>query len=375
MAKALGQFFTVNQNLQNAVFHLVRNTGCTILEPSFGAGHLIRPFLLENPNQPMLLCELDETIVPIVSLTDRQRVIHGDFMALDLQEKFRTIIGNPPYVKKRPKNLYLQFIEKCFPLLDERDGEMIMIVPSDFLKSTQGSKIIRTMLQRGSFTDFLIEDTENLFPEANVHVVVFRFQMGYPSSPTVKLNGVDTSYSSTNGIITFSGNHGPSIGSLFDVFVGMVSGKDEVYRHNEGNLEILVDRDRTSRFIYLNEMDDTSSIGKHLLANKEALMSRKIRAFNETNWFQWGAPRNKKIMEEFKGQPCIYVRTITRNNTVAFLGTVQYFGGSLLCMIPKQPQHLGDYLKYLNSDEFKQEYNYAGRFKIGQRQLLNAVLK
>jgi adenine-specific DNA-methyltransferase len=375
MAKVLGQFFTVNESLQNAVFHLVRNKDCIILEPSFGAGHLIRRFLLENPNQPMMLYELDEKITPIVPLTEKQQVIHGDFLSMVIQQKFRTIIGNPPYVKKRPRNLYLQFIEKCFRLLDERDGEMIMIVPSDFLKSTQGSKIIQTMLQKGSFTDFLIEDTENLFPDANVHVVIFRFQMGCPGNQMVKLNGVDTSYSSTNGIISFTANQGPKVETLFNVFVGMVSGKDEVYRHQEGNLQILMDQDRIGDFIYLNELDGGSSIGKHLLANKEELMSRKIRTFNETNWFQWGAPRNKKIMEEFKGQPCIYVRTITRNTTVAFPGTVQYFGGSLLCMIPKQPLQLGDYLAYLNSDEFKKEYNYAGRFKIGQRQLLNAVLK
>lgn len=372
--KNLGQFFTVNPTLQDFVFHSVRNPDCKILEPSFGAGHLIDKFLKVDSGRPMTLCELDETIVPVVNLTGQQRVIHGDFLAIPFEEKFRTIVGNPPYVKKKPKNLYLQFIEKCFQLLDDQDGEMIMIVPSDFLKSTQGSKIIQTMLYRGSFTDFLIQDTENLFPNANVHVVVFRFQMGVFSSQ-VRLNGEITEYSSVNGIITFTGNQGDRIGSLFDVYVGMVSGKDEVYRHGEGNLEILVDKDRTERFIYLDTMDEASPLYRHLCEHKSTLMSRKIRNFNETNWFRWGAPRNKKMIETHKGQPCIYVRNITRNSIVAFEGTVQYFGGSLLCMIPKKPLVIGNYLDILNSDEFKKEYKYAGRFKIGQRQLLNAVLK
>jgi adenine-specific DNA-methyltransferase len=372
--KKLGQFFTVNPILQDFVFHSVRNPDCKILEPSFGAGHLIEKFLKVDSGRPMTLCELDETIAPIVHLTEHQKIIYGDFLAIPFEEKFRTIVGNPPYVKKNPKNLYLQFIEKCFRLLDERDGEMIMIVPSDFLKSTHGSKIIQTMLQRGSFTDFLIQDTENLFPGANVHVVVFRFQMGV-FSPQVRLNGEIAEYSSENGIITFTGNQGDRIGSLFDVYVGMVSGKDEVYRHREGNLEILVDQDRTERFIYMDVIDETSPSYRHLYEHKNELISRRIRKFNESNWFQWGAPRNKRMIETHKGRSCIYVHTITRNSIIAFAGTVQYFGGSLLCTIPKKPLEISNYLAYLNSDEFKKEYNYAGRFKIGQRQLLNAVLK
>ena len=79
-------------------------------------------------------------------------------------------------------------------------------------------------------------------------------------------------------------------------------------------------------------------------------------------------------MEEHKGRPCIYVKNLTRNTIVAFKGTVTYFGGKLLCLIPRTEIDLDNIVTYLNSDMFKKNYMYAGRFKIGQRQLANAVL-
>jgi len=44
----------------------------------------------------------------------------------------------------------------------------------------------------------------------------------------------------------------------------------------------------------------------------------------------------------------------------------------LLCLVPK-----GDIQKtlaYLNSEEFKKDYMYAGRFKIGHKQISTAIL-
>jgi hypothetical protein len=114
-----------------------------------------------------------------------------------------------------------------------------------------------------------------------------------------------------------------------------------------------------------------------LYANKTALLERRIRSFTDKNWFEWGAPRNIKIIEEKMGQACIYVRTITRSSEVAFLDKVQYFGGGLLCLIPKKSVSLATLKKiveFLNTNEFQKEYMYSGRFKIGHKQISNVVL-
>jgi adenine-specific DNA-methyltransferase len=122
---------------------------------------------------------------------------------------------------------------------------------------------------------------------------------------------------------------------------------------------------------------DNNKINDYLLKNKDNLITREIRKFTEKNWFEWGAPRNIKIMKANAGKPCIYVYNLTRQEKVAFIGQVQYFGGGLLMLVPKEEileESLEKYVDYLNSAEFKQSFTFSGRFKIGQRQLCNCKI-
>lgn len=365
--KGLGQYFTKNEELQEWIFENVHHVGASMLEPSFGEGHLLTKFLESNPEYPITCCELDATLVPVVTFNEHQSVKHGDFLAQELGS-FKTIIGNPPYVKMRGKNLYIRFIEKCFELLEE-DGEMLMIVPSDFVKVTAAAKVITAMTEVGSFTHFWFPHDESLFEDAAVDVVLFRYQKGVLGN-TTNVNGKAGTYSITSGILSFSATSGSILSELFDVYVGIVSGKDEVYRVPLGNINVLVDKDQTDTFLYATTFPTTDArTNQHLLSHKVELMSRKIRKFDETNWFMWGAPRNIKVMEEKKKKPCIYVRNLTRKGEVAWKGEVGYFGGTLLCMIPKEKINLDDVVKYLNSDDFQNQYKYSNRFKIGHKQL------
>lgn len=68
----------------------------------------------------------------------------------------------------------------------------------------------------------------------------------------------------------------------------------------------------------------------------------------------------------------IYVYNLTRKNTIAFIGKVNYFNGNLLMMLPKDNYDLKKIIDYLNSNEFTNNYLYSNRFKIGQKQLLNS---
>jgi adenine-specific DNA-methyltransferase len=369
--KALGQYFTVDEDLQKFVFNTVRHKGQRLLEPSFGAGHLLRLFLASDPAYPMVCCELDKTVQPCVTFTDGQQVLHGDFMEMKFDQKFKTIVGNPPYVKKeKNKNLYLQFIEKCLGLLDV-DGELIFIVPSDFLKLTSACEILRKMVQEGSFTDFLFPENERLFDESVVDVVIFRYQKGI-NTRICQRNGVGTEWELNMGIITFNSSSASSvtIGSVFDCYVGFVSGRDEIFCNELGTLNLLCDKEKEKKFICVEQFPTgKTDVDAYLNLNKTELLSRKIRKFGETNWFEWGAIRNKAAIEERLGRDCIYVRTMTRKEDVAFIGKVQFFGGGLLCLVPKGDTDLAAVVKVLNSANCKKDYIYSGRFKIGHRQL------
>ena len=387
--KSLGQYFTISPLLQQFVADSVKYKGARLLEPSFGAAHLLTPFLNANPDYPMVCYELDSTIKPCVQFNEHQTVIYGDFTKQTITQRFKTIIGNPPYVKQSTGNLYIKFIDLCYNLL-EPTGELIFIVPSDFLKLTSAASLITTMVANGSFTDFLFPQDERLFEGASIDVVVFRYEKGLlPSAASTqasteekprpaRVNGNLMLCTANKGILTFSQTElkGSPVSSLFNVYVGLVSGRDEIYRVPFGTMDILNDKDRVQRYIYADSFPTgNAAIDTHLEANKEALKARKIRAFNATNWFEWGAPRNKRAMEANKGKPCIYVRNMTRSKEVAFIGTVQYFGGSLLCLIPKDPAtSLEAVVAHFQTPEFQRDYIYSGRFKIGHKQVSTAIL-
>ena len=158
-----------------------------------------------------------------------------------------------------------------------------------------------------------------------------------------------------------------------------MSGRDEIYRAPIGNIEVLTDKDRVERFIYTTKFPSNHpEIDEHLLNHKEKLLERRIKKFSESNWFEWGAPRNVTKIHKYWGQPCIYIRNMTRHKDIAFTGKVQYFGGSLLCLVPNTEVMtdavLNNIVEYLNSPMFQKDYMYSGRFKIGHKQISTATM-
>uniref|UniRef100_A0A6C0HT54 site-specific DNA-methyltransferase (adenine-specific) n=1 Tax=viral metagenome TaxID=1070528 RepID=A0A6C0HT54_9ZZZZ len=375
MKKTLGQYFTTSEELQTFIFEKVQHKGECLLEPSFGAGHLLKKFKEYDENYPMVCYEIDETISRVVSSNPKQYFLYCDFIIQPIQ-KYKTIIGNPPFVKQKMGNLYLKFIEKCFYSLQE-DGELLFIVPSDFIKLTSASSIITNMTSAGSFTDFYFPHNEKLFQGASIDVMVFRYQLGLMTNKTM-VNKKEMFCNVNRGIITFSEIevNGVTVDSLFDVYVGIVSGKDKVYRSSIGNIDVLVDKEKNEKFIFPESFPtNNKEINNHLQKHKSELLERKIKDFNEENWFEWGAPRNMTSIQNLWGKPCIYLRNITRQKEVAFRGTVQYFGGTLLCLVPKNSVNIDDIISHFNSEEFQRDYIYSNRFKIGHKQVSSVIIK
>ena len=378
LEKQKGQYFTIDPTLQQWIFDHVRHKNSPLLEPSCGAGHLLTLFLQYNPSYPMTCYELDAAITPVVSFSSHQTIMYGDFTTQVIDQRFRTIIGNPPYVKQPKGNLYLTFIRLCVDLLTE-DGELLFIIPSDFFKITGSSVLIERMVREGSFTDVYYPHNEKLFKGASVDVMAFRYQKGIHTKKTM-VNQCEKLCHVRNGIVTFHEERqdGIPLSDVFDVAVGMVSGRDKVFEHALGNVQVLVDQDTVKTFLYVDHFPtNQEEVNAYLLGHKQTLLERRIRPCTEKNWFQWGAPRNKKFMDLHKGRVCIYVRTITRRDTVAFLGTVQPFGGTLLCLVPKQPMSqdkMRQVIDVLNSSHIRMEYTYAGRCKIGHKQVSNMMV-
>ena len=386
MNKTLGQYFTKNLELKNKVCEFILNKPDTILEPSIGRGDLVDYVCSTFSDPPQfVMYEIDDTIELLESI-DREKVIYQDFINADIDTKFDTIIGNPPYVRTKTGNLYIDFIDKCVNLLND-NGELIFIIPSDFMKLTCASKLLNRMMNVGTFTHIHHPHNEHLFEDATIDIIVFRYVLSKEFTD-VLYNGVPMKVINNDGMITF-GNDLPTknIKDYFNVFVGMVSGKEEAFKNNEyGNLDVLNGEDKIEKYIYVTDNQD--ELIQHLLPFKTELLNRGIRKFNENNWYEWGAPRNIGVVNDNLGKECIYVYNLTRKTNVAFIGKCMPFGGNLLMLLPKSATmlindsnssasatlNLIDIVSYINSDSFKKDFMFSGRFKIGQRQLSLAAM-
>ena len=370
-----GQYFTTDTTLQYTVLDFIKNEPKRILEPSIGQGDLVK-YITDNCNVNFDMYELDESIELLEGI-DREKVVYGDFMKANITKKYKTIIGNPPYIKKSTGNLYIEFVEKCFNLLKIK-GELIFIVPSDFLKLTSASKLLNVMLEKGTFTHIYHPNNENLFANASIDIIIFRYYKWAKQKKKTLYNNQQKYLINTNGTVTFSNTEITNtsiISDCFDVYVGMVTGKESVYKNDTfGNITLLNKKNVRDKYIFIHEFPTSNEeLNKYMLENKDILINRKIKKYTEQNWWLWGAPRNMKKIEKNIGKKCIYVSNLTRNKEIAFEGKVEYFGGALLMLLPKQEVDLKKIVEYLNSNTFKENYIFSGRFKIGHRQLSNSL--
>ena len=374
----LGQYFTTHNELKEKIFEFILNNPTNILEPSIGQGDLITFITDKIPGITFDMYEIDTTI-KLLDNIQKDNVVYGDFITQTITKTYKTIVGNPPYVKTKKRNLYIDFTEKCYNLLDN-NGELIFIVPSDFLKLTSASKLLNIMMTNGTFTHIFHPHNEKMFENASIDIIVFRYCKNSLIDKKVLYNDKLLYITNSNGLITFgeenNNNNIIMFQDYFDIYVGLVSGKEKVYKNEElGNIEVLNGEDKIDKYIYIeNYPCDNEKINKHLLHHKKELIERGIRNFNENNWFAWGAPRNISTINTNIGKDCIYIYNLTRKTNVSFVGKVNYFGGRLIMLKPKNECNLNNIVTYINSNTFKNNFMFSGRFKIGHRQICNSYI-
>ena len=373
----LGQYFTTNTILKEIVYQFIENSPETILEPCIGQGNLISFIKEQNPIIYFEMYEIDNTI-PLLDGIIKEDVVYCNFLKQKITKKYTTIVGNPPYVRTKKGNLYIDFVKKCYELLEE-DGELIFIVPSDIFKLTSASKLLNDMMIHGSFTHIFHPNNENMFENASIDVIVFRYCKNKAISKRVLYNNKLLYVTNSDGMITFTEEENENnmmFKDYFNIFVGIVSGKESVYKNEElGTMPVLNGENKVDKYICISQFPCTvPAINEHLLKHKDVLISRKIRKFNETNWYEWGAMRNVSGILQHVGKDCIYLYNLTRSSKVAFIDKAQYFGGSLIMLVPKRECDLYRIVAYLNSDTFKDNFMFSGRFKIGHRGISNSFI-
>ncbi|MEW6164602.1 MAG: class I SAM-dependent methyltransferase [Pseudomonadota bacterium] len=363
---ALGQVFTPDAVVDRML--ALRQRRGRSLDPSAGDGAFSRRIT------GCEAIEIDPAVAP-----PGARVM--DFFSLPLTEKFDTIIGNPPYVRQQDipaetlarldsalfdgrSNLYLYFIEKAVRHL-RRGGELIFIVPREFAKLTAARKLNAFLHGEGDITDFIETGDARIFGSHNPNCAIFRFERGRHER---RLND-GRHFQLVDGQLMFlRGDYRLPLSRFFDVKVGAVSGADEIFEHPEGNAEFVcsktVDDGRTRRMIF-------GIPHPHLEAHKEKLLARRVRPFDESNWWHWGRQHH------VAAGPRIYVNAKTRRARPFFLHDCPNYDGAVLALFPKLPgMDLALATDMLNDRVDWEELGFVcdGRFLFTQRSLQNCLL-
>ncbi len=387
---ARGQVFTAPAVVE-AMLALRRRSG-RVLEPSAGDGAFSRRI------PGCVAVEIDPRHAP-------PGAIVMDFFAYPESERFHTIIGNPPYVRFQDiapetrqllnrqhfdgrSNLYLFFIEKAVRHL-EPGGELIFITPRDFLKTTSAVTLNRWLYTRGTLTDVIDLGDARVFAGAVPNCLIWRFEADdltrrarYATLP----RGADLAsalrhpqwekrvFKEVSGHLCFSREDHPlHLGDLFSVKVGAVSGADDVYTDPVlGTREFVCSRTATSGETRRMIWQPPGGPGPHpaLLPHKARLIARRIRPYDESNWWQWGRGYPET------DAPRIYVNGKTRRPAPFFLHSCPHYDGAVLALFPRRPDaDLADLCARLNAVDWEAlGFVCDGRFLFTQRSLENAPL-
>jgi adenine-specific DNA-methyltransferase len=393
----LGQVFTP-PSVVDAMLALRRNSG-PVLEPAAGDG--------------AFACRLSGcTAIEIDARFAPEGAQVRDFFAYPDSNKFASIVGNPPYVRYQDiapgtrerlgvatldgrANLYLYFIEKCLRHLLP-GGEMILITPRDFLKSTSATKLNARLFSLGTITHAIELGDARIFDDAVPNCLIWRFEKGDLSRQTqlarvTSRERLDDAlaaptwhprrFAEENGHLVFVRDDYPmTLADVAYVKVGAVSGADGIYGDPAiaaaFNAEfvcsetVATGRTRPMLWCAPGEGGRGALPPSVLLPHKGRLIGRKVRPFDGSNWWEWGRA------DHDTDAPRVYVNGKTRQEKPFFTHPCRRFDGAVLAVLPRRRDiDIDAFCDALNAVDWGDlGYVCDGRYLFTQRSLEHAPL-
>ena len=270
-------------------------------------------------------------------------------------------------------NLYLFFIEKCIKQL-KYNGELIFIVPRDFLKSTSSIKLNKFIYKSGTITNIVDYGDKVIFKGFNPNCIIFRFEKDNFSRITlyedVENDIIENrTFNISDGQLYFlKDKYNVNFNDIFFVKVGGASGADNIFTNEEyGNMDFVCSETcktgKLRRMIY-NEIND------YILSKELELRSRNIKKMTDDNWWKWGRDFYRSDRKR------IYVNSKTRNKKPFFISDRKNYDGSVLAICPKNENvDIQELCDMLNAVDWKElGFVCGGRYLFSQKSLENSKL-
>lgn len=345
---------------------LLKNDG-KVLEPSCGDG------AFSNYITNCTAIEFDATVCP-------DYAINMDFFQYPIDNKFNSIIGNPPFVKfnniidstktlldttlfDNRTNLYMFFIYKSILHL-ENGGELVFITPRDFLKATASIKLNEFIYNTGTITDIIDLGDKQIFKGVTPNCIIFRFEKGNFD----RVTNTHLRFVLNSGQLLFlKDEYKVKLSDIFYIKVGAVSGADDIFINIKGNTNFVC-----SETVKTKKLRKMIFNIKHkvLIPHKNRLINRRIKKFDESNWWLWG--RNHYV----SNSPRIYVNCKTRNENPFFTHKCKNYDGSVLALFPHDETiNIRECIKELNKVNWSSlGFMCGNRFIFSQKALQNTLL-
>lgn len=402
-----GQFFTKNKEILSILVGLISKDKdkSKILEPSCGEGYILEE-LKNQQYKNTLGLEIDTTLT---KLSESLPISYQSFFTY--KEKVDVIIGNPPFVQYKKiedntrkeievfkeysnlSNLYYFFIHYSIDLLKD-NGELIFIVPKEWIFSTSAKPLREHIASNGILSHFIDLGEQKVFNDASLpSLCIFKFIKRKQKDNYYKVKYsnhimrnelkyqdkqlyIDEELNILMGdkeIIDKIKNCSIQVKDVFSVKVGLVTGADKVFNitdnidfsNEKDNIIDLLTTKGIQRYIYIpnkyNKEDISTKVLSYLEKNKKDLKNKK-------DFYKYTAYRNIQTMENYSNINKIFVFQKTRKKEPFFIVNNTYFSGALLGLYPvNKNENLDKYLKYFNSDyflEIMKIYNLYSNNKI-----------
>lgn len=196
---SLGQFYTSAPVADLMVSLTGKETSARVLEPSCGPGAFLTA-LARAGFGDLTGVDLDPANVAAArSAAPGARIVEGDFLRFEDREGFDLVIGNPPYVRwgnldastraellTSPRwsglangqwDLLYAFMVHALSLL-RAGGELIFIVPANWMASTYAASLRRHLRGQGGFEALIHFSEFKLFADCYPNCLILRYRKG-----------------------------------------------------------------------------------------------------------------------------------------------------------------------------------------------------